>query len=211
MIPEKFRMLLIEFVSEAENIPHLVAAVLYGSVLKGEVHKKSDIDILLLFDTDHNPEVGEESRIAHQIASNILRKHEIEHSFSFVMVNINDLNVDIDFLRTVTKEGVIIWARPEMKILEKPHPNLEPMDIFSYSLSSIPPKEKMVVHRALYGYRVEKVVKGKKYVSKAKGIVKEYGKKIGNGVIIIPSRESNKVIDIFEKHGVDYRQIKAWI
>ncbi len=211
MIPESLRLPIIEFVSKAEGIPNLKVVVLFGSTIKGEIHKKSDIDMLLLFDTDHNPEVGKEAKIAHKVASEILSQYNIPHSFSFTMENINDLHLDPQFLRNVVNEGIIVWARPEVKILEKPHPNMEPMNIFSYTLISLTPKEKMAVHRALYGYKVEKVVKGKRYINEAKGIVGEHGEKLGNGVFMVPSNASHDVIEVFEKYDMKYKMTKIWI
>jgi hypothetical protein len=195
----------------ASEIPHLRVAVLYGSAIKGDFHKKSDIDMLLLFDAKHNPEVGEEAKIAHKIGSDALSKHNVPHSFSFVMENMNDQHLDTQFLRTVVNEGIVIWARPEINVLRKPQPNMEPVAIFSYSLTSLTPKEKMAVHRALYGYRVEKVVKRKRYVNETKGIVGEYGEKLGNGVFKMPSRFSEDISELFKKYGVEYKKLDAWL
>ena len=111
----------------------------------------------------------------------------------------------------MANEGIIIWARPELKLLEKPHPNMEPKSIFSYSLTSQTPKVKMAVYRAFFGYRVEKVVKGKRYINSAKGIVGEYGEKLGDCVFMVPSNISEKIIEVFEKHGVKYQMIDVWV
>lgn len=210
MIPDKLRMPIIDFICRAREIPNLSVVILFGSVVKGELHKKSDIDLLLLFDTDHNPEVGEEAEVAHAVSSEILSKHDIPHSFSFVMENLNDPRLDPQFLRNVVNEGIIIWAFPELKILQEPHPNMRPVTIFSYSMTNLVPKEKMAVHRALYGYRVEKVVKGKRYVNEADGIVRENGEKLGDGVVILPSNASSKVVELFQTHGVKYRMLDLW-
>jgi len=211
MIPEKLRLPIMDFVDRASEIPNLKVAVLFGSIVKGEFHKKSDIDILLLFDSENNPEVGEESKTAHKIASDILSKHDIPHSFSFVMENINKPYLDAQFLRRVVNEGFIIWALPEIKILEKKQPNMEPATIFSYSLTSLRPKDKMAVHRALYGYKVDKTVKGKRYLNETKGIVGERGEKLGDGVFMIPSRASEDVIDIFKQYNTKYKKKDIWI
>ena len=210
MIPEQLRPPLIDFVSRAEEIPNLRVAVIFGSAIKGDFNKKSDIDLLLLFDTDHNPEVGEEGRVAHELASEILTMHDIPHSFAFVMENLNDPRLDPQFLRTVADEGVVIWARPELAILKEPNPNMQPMVVFSYSLRSLKPREKMAVYRGLYGYRVEKVVKGKRYVNETTGIVGKKGK-LGDGVLMVRSALSEKIVDLFERYGVKYTRSDVWI
>ena len=85
MIPEKLKLPIIDFVSRAKEIPNLKVVVLFGSAVMGEFHKKSDIDLLLLFDTKHNPEIGKEGETAHKIASDVLSAHYLPNSFSFVM------------------------------------------------------------------------------------------------------------------------------
>ena len=211
MIPEKLKLPIIDFISRAKEIPNLKVVVLFGSVTKGEFHKKSDIDMLLLFNAKQNPEIGEEGKTAHKIASDVLTAHNVPHSFSFVMENINDPHLDTQFLRTVVNEGIIIWALPETKILKEKHPNMEPSTIFSYSLTSLTPKDKMAVHRALYGYKVEKTVKGKKYCNETQGIVGEHGEKLGDGVIMVPSREAKAVTLFFRSRNVKYKKKEIWM
>ena len=211
IIPDKIRLPIIDFIDKANEIPNLRVAVLFGSAVKGEFHKKSDIDILLLFDSKHNPEIGKESKAAHKIASDILSNYDLAHSFSFVMGNINDPHLDPQFLRTIVNEGIVIWALPEVNILKKKHPNMEPVTIFSYSLTSLSPKDKMAVHRKLYGYRVEKTVKGKLYCNESDGIVGEHGEKLGDGVFMVPSRVSDEVILAFKERKVNYKMKDMWI
>ena len=136
MIPEKLKLPIIDFVSRAKDIPNLEIVILFGSAVKNEFHKKSDIDLLLLFNSKQNPEIGEEGKKAHEIASEVLSKHSIPHSFSFVMENMNDPHLDTEFLRTIANEGIIIWALPETKILKRSKQYMKPATIFSYSLSS---------------------------------------------------------------------------
>ncbi|MFQ6102288.1 MAG: nucleotidyltransferase family protein [Anaerolineae bacterium] len=44
---------LADFIARAGEVPNLRAAVLFGSTVTGEFRRKSDVDVLLLFDTDH--------------------------------------------------------------------------------------------------------------------------------------------------------------
>lgn len=210
MIPDIIKKPIVDFVSRAKEIPNLEVAILFGSAIKNEFHKKSDIDILLLFNTNRNPEVGEEAKVAHKIASDILSEHNIPHSFSFIMENINNPHLDTKFLRTIVNEGIVIWALPDVKILSRKKHYMKPASIFSYSLSHLPPKNKMAVHRALYGYRVEKTVKGKKYISKSDGLIGEHGEKLGDGVIMVPSRYASDIVSIFKLHNAEYKIKEVW-
>jgi predicted nucleotidyltransferase len=212
MIPEQFALPLVDFIREANRIPNLIAAILFGSAVKGEFHKKSDIDILLLFESRGNPEVGQEAKVAHQVASDISKKHSLQHSFSFVMHNISRVqDADVEFLRNVCKEGVVIWGRPDFDIMRKPHPSLKPKDLFSYSMRDLKPRDKMAAHRALYGYRVEKTVKGRRYVNEAKGLIDQHGERLVDGVVIVDPRISDRIIELFDSHAVQYRRLKIWV
>ena len=84
MIEERFKLPVIDFVSRADEIPNLVGVVLYGSAVTGDISKKSDIDLLLLFDCDHDPELGREASIAHGISSDVSLKHDLAFPLSFV-------------------------------------------------------------------------------------------------------------------------------
>ena len=62
-ILENLKRAIIDFINEADKIPNLKYVVLFGSILKGEISKKSDIELLMLFDAEYNPEVGKEMDI----------------------------------------------------------------------------------------------------------------------------------------------------
>lgn len=60
-----------ELAQRLGEIDTLEMAVLFGSAAREETHKKSDIDILLLFDADHDPELGFEGNQVHKLADEI--------------------------------------------------------------------------------------------------------------------------------------------
>lgn len=211
MIAESLRAAIIDFVSEAQNIPKLICAILFGSALTGEITKKSDIDVLLLFDTDHDPALGEEAEIAHKIASKILKRHDYTNSFSFVFVNINDIQkTDTTFLWEVARTGIIIWAPANMQLLKKPHAGLDPQVIILYSTKELKSKDKVSLNRALFGYRVEKIFKDKKYVSAKEGIVSKRGRKLGPGAIMLTAESLEEAVQLLTKHKAKFSYIKAW-
>jgi predicted nucleotidyltransferase len=212
VIPEEFALPLIDFVNRLERVPHLRTAILFGSVAEGEVHKKSDIDVLLLFEMKGNPETRREGRIAHEIASEVSKRHGLKRSFSFVMYNVNELeDAEMDFLKKVMKKGIGIWIRTDVGALTRPHSSLRPKTVISYSLSGLTQREKMAVHRALYGYRVEKSVKGKVYVNESPGLIEDIGEKLGPGLVLVESARAEDVIEILKKYGAELKSRDVWI
>lgn len=197
MIYEEFKAPLMDFLERANRIPNLVGVILFGSAVNGDISKKSDIDLLLITQSDSNPELGEESVTAHSITSEISKKHELKHSFSLTFFNLNN-NKDIepDFLWAVFKEGIMLWGNPNTLFAKKIIGILEPKLLCTYSLKKLEEKDKRAVIRKLYE-------------SKFRLIDKE--EKVASGVVLIDAKKENQIKAIFEKHGVTiYKIRKIW-
>ncbi|MBI4674144.1 MAG: nucleotidyltransferase domain-containing protein [Chloroflexi bacterium] len=211
VIPEIIRPLLGEFIANADGIPGLVSAILFGSAVRGELHAKSDIDVLLLFDTNHDPELGDETRIAQRIGREAAARTHCPYSFSFVVSDIKELNrLDSDFLWNIASEGSVIWSRPE-RVLPSAALPLAPYLLITYDLSALSAKDKRAVHRALYGYRTRRQVASKVYESASAGLVQGRVRRLANGVILCPAGEAEKILTVLQARGVQTSQTKIWM
>ncbi len=209
-IPQELYAPLAHFVARAGEVLNLRAAVLFGSAVTGEFRRKSDIDILLLFDTDHNPELGPEAESALALAAEIASHYNLAHSFSFVMENLRDGALDPHFLWETAREGIVIWADPALILMPEPRSALEPALLVTYSTQGMTSKDKGALHRALYGYRVEKKVGNKVYVSEKPGLIEKTGQRLGPGVVVVPARIADRLTGLLEKHGASYTTMKVW-
>lgn len=189
-------------------IPSLESVVLFGSVARGEMHKKSDVDILLTFDADHDPEIGEEGSLVHQIAGAVEKKYHMDNPFSFVFMNKKD-ELDSEFLWEVVKDGVVLYALPG-RILGKEE-YLQPSAFISYTFKNMPARDKMYIKRKLYGYQVKSLHGGKEYINEGKGIVQEHGKKMGRATFLIDASHVDEVLDLFQEKNVQYKISKVWV
>lgn len=197
-----------ELAQKLGEINTLDEAVLFGSAARGEMHKKSDIDILLLFNAKHDPELGEEGNLVHKIAGEIEKNLNMENPFTFVFMNKNE-DLDSDFLWEVSKDGIVLYARPELILGQKE--NLKPAAFISYNFSDMPAKDKMYVKRKLYGYQVKSVHQGKEYLSEGKGIVQEHGKKMGRATFLIDAARVDSILNLFQEKKVKYKLTKVWV
>jgi len=209
-VPGELHPALAQFIAKAHRIPNLKAAVLFGSAVTGEFRRKSDVDILLLFDTDHDPEMGPEAQAALTLSAEIAAECDLAYPFSFVMENLRREELAPDFLWEVAREGIVIWADPTLILLPASHPRLEPALLVTYSTQGTSARGKGALHRALYGYRVEKKVGEKVYVSERPGLVNEVGRRLGPGVLLVPARVADRLIGLLEQHGATYRATKVW-
>jgi Polymerase beta, Nucleotidyltransferase len=197
----------LEFAQIGKEIPTLQAVILFGSAAAGEMYKKSDIDLLLIFDTARNAETDNESKIIYRRAGEIERQYKLENPFSFVFLNRGE-GIDADFLWEVTKNGFVLYLKPESVIGRQEF--LTPSLLFSYSFQGIPPKDQMYINRRLYGYRSKSVHKGKEYVNEKPGLVQLYGKKLGRATFIIDARKSDGVRRLFDERGILHTVVKTW-
>lgn len=211
IIPEGLYPAITCFIDRARKIPNLKFAIVFGSVVTGEFRRKSDVDILLLFDTEHDPEFGVEAKIAQDISAYVATKYDLAHSFSLMIANIADDSTDTDFLWEVAKEGIIIWGDPSEVLMSRARSNLAPELLVTYSTKGLSSSARGALHRSLYGYRLEKRAGDKVYVSEKKGLIAEKGRKIARGVVLIPARLSNQLIEILEAHHASYSIQRIWM
>lgn len=197
-----------ELARKLSVIPSLDSVLLFGSASMGEMHKKSDVDILLIFNADHDPELGEEGTIVHKLAGEVEKKHHMANPFSFVFMNKSD-ELDSEFLWEVAKDGMVLYTRAE-EILGK-EKYLEPSAFISYSFQNIPAKDKMYVKRRLYGYKVKSIHHGKQYINEGRGIVQEHGKKMGRATFLINAGHVDEVLELFDDKKVQYKISKVWV
>ena len=197
MIPEKLKLPLIDFADNASKIPNLVGVILFGSAATGDLSKKSDIDLLLVFDTNHDPELGKEAEIAHEIASNISAKYDLSYPFSFVFVNKRNMGeVESDFLWNVVKEGVVVWGKPQDILMKTPHPSLEPLMLIRYSVKELNEKDKRKILRWLY--------------TSKKRIIGKRKEKLGPGVLLVKAEKFEEIKKVFDEFNVKYSVKKFW-
>lgn len=185
---KQMKAALVDFLVRAHEVPHLEKIVLFGSLLEGDVNKKSDIDLLLIFDTKSNPETGTELKMATKIGLEVLKNYQIENNFSFVVVNVQrPSKTDKDFLVEVASKGTVVWEKEGFDFL-KGHRGIKPQIIFTYSTKGLSSANK------------------RKLLRKIAKIVKVYGKRLGGGVILVENRHGEKVEKIFQECQANFKK-----
>ena len=147
-LPEKDKKLINSFVEKLLRVapPSLSAVILFGSLARGNFHKASDIDILLVYD-EENP------RKHLQEVAKVISELKPHREIRPVFTNLKDL--DPSLLREVLKEGIVLFGK---LILTPDNIGLRPYKVFSYDLRSSSSTVKTRVARLIYGYVSEKKV-----------------------------------------------------
>ncbi|MBW8002907.1 MAG: nucleotidyltransferase domain-containing protein [Planctomycetes bacterium] len=208
ILQEEFRSLVFKFAKEAskEEVSYIL---LFGSVARGDTDRRSDVDLLVVFDTDKDDFEDLEARNEVSELALDLEK-EYDKNVQVIFTNRNFHGLDEYFIKEVMNGGILLYARSpriEVKGLE-----LEPYTLILYNLKKFSKKEKMKLKRLLYGHTTRKKVKGKTYKSEKIGLVQQLdGKHLGAGVITVPQTKAQSLEKELEKLKLDYRRIDLWL
>lgn len=210
-IPLEVKSAIFDMVYRADEIPNLQMAILFGSTIDGTFGKKSDIDVALFFETDHNPELGKELKIAQKIAGEICGKYNLPHSFAFVCINLKGIEQnEIDFLQTINQNGMIIWQKHNLLIGKSIRKHLIPYSLVIYSFKGLSPASRSRLYRFINGYKVRTTKKGKKYINEKPGILADEGISIGKGAFLIPQKRLSLIEETFRNIGAKYHIIQIY-
>jgi predicted nucleotidyltransferase len=209
MIQEEILPAVMEFGRRAATIPNLRAAVLFGSAATGTLTKKSDIDILLLFDIEKNPETGPEAAAAQSLGGEISSRLGLAYPFSFVMYGRNEA-VEPALLRDVLRDGMVLYARTG-DVLGPRREGFLPYLLVSYTLRGMRPREKMALQRGLFGYTAVRNLGGKRYRNSRPGLVGEFGKRIAPTAFILRFERAGTMRSLFRENRCKYVETPVWL
>ncbi len=152
------RRLIDRFVDRVKGWPDLQAIVLFGSFARGDIDRRSDIDLLLVLDR-------EDLASARADVAAILSELKPHREISPTVTNLRDL--EPTFLRNVFREGIVLHGK---LLLSPEHLALRPRILIAYDLSGKKPADKVQVSRLVHGFRSRKSVKGKPRIYEYPGL-----------------------------------------
>ena len=179
-----------EVFKELAEIKTLQAVILYGSFARGEISPKSDIDLLLVFDTK------EEARNREAKVVEILTRARVKRIIVPTCVGIDELHENPDLTFNILRDGKILYKRIGVEVW--PHAKMlggKPMILYEFDLTGLSHQKKVKLNRMLYGTQVGKY--------SYKGLVEQRGGyRLGKGVILIPADVEAEFDEIFNTNKV---------
>lgn len=203
---KEFKDAVFEFTKEASDFDSVRTILLFGSVAKGEADKRSDIDILVIFDAAGNKFKDEDKIFT--MSQELGKKYD--KTVQVVFSNRNFDKLDRKFIETVLKESIILYGK--LPSVKADNLLLEPYSIFSFDLDSLDKNNRNKLGRILMGYATKKKYKSKVYKSSSEGLIKGYGcRKLGPSSIIVPFKNINIFEKLFKSFNIKYRKLDVWI
>ena len=183
-----------EVFKELAEIKTLQAVILYGSFARGEISPKSDIDLLLIFDT------RDEARNREARVVEILTRARVKRIIVPTCVGIDELRENPDLTFNILRDGKVLYKRigvevwPQAKMLGG-----KPMILYEFDLTGLSHQKKVKLNRTLYGTQVGKY--------SYKGLVEQRGgHRLGKGVIMIPADVEAEFDGVFNTNKVETKK-----
>lgn len=196
---QKDKKLIERFVEKTKNIPNLDCIILFGSMMRGEADKRSDIDILLVFNEknpkSHIPEI-----------MNIVTTLKPHREIRPTVTNLADY--DEEFLQTVLREGEVLWGK---LLITTNNLLLKPFRLVSYNISTLKPSKKVKASRIIHGYQSKKAVNGEIKQYRYEGLKDKYNVHlISKNTVLIPEEYAKSFLRNLDKHHVKYQEKMVW-
>ena len=192
---EDDRRLIDRFVSRIEGLRGLQAVVLFGSFARGDVDRRSDIDLLLVLDRDDL--ASARSEVAAAIGE--LKPHR---EIAPTLTNLRD--ADPTFLRNVFREGKVLSGK---LLLTPDHLGLQPRVLIAYDLADKRAAEKVQVSRLVHGFRSRKMRHGKVLVYEYPGLKGREGAiLVSRSAIALRTQDAEELVRELERRRVAYNR-----
>lgn len=184
-----------KLVKRLAKIRSLQAVVLFGSYARGEADRRSDIDLLLVFDSRADIERSREELLG------LLRDYR-ELPLTLTKRSAEDLARDPSFTFNVLKEGYVLYKRPDLQLLPAAISREKQAVIYNYNLSNLPHGQKLKFNSGLFTR-----AKGK---YRYPGLLERVGgRKLGYGAIMVPAGTEREVDKLFDAYKIKPQKFYA--
>lgn len=201
---ELLRDIAFEFAREVSK-HNVLYVLLFGSVAKGKADIESDIDLLVVLETDKPfSELSEKEQIL-EIAFQLEKKYN--RDIQVIVTNRQYDGLDSYFVAKVFGEGHLLYARSAQVVLN--NMSLEAYTFVGFDLNGLSEEKKIKLCYKLYGART---YRGKRSVQQREGLLAQLGgQHLGHYAFLVPKRHLSSIEQLFDAFGVIYRTIDAWL
>ena len=208
MIQDDFKEVLFKFVREAcvEDVANIFV---FGSVAKGTADNRSDIDLLVIFDTESEDidRLEAKNRIS-ELALSLER--EYERALQIIFSNKRLSGLERYFIEKVFNEGILLYSKSPRILIQGLE--MESYSLFLYQVNNLDIKERLKVKRVLFGYKTSEKVKGRVYRTEKEGLVAEVGGcRLNSGTIVIPKKNTKRIEEALKEFRVKYKIVDIWL
>ncbi|MFC1530103.1 nucleotidyltransferase domain-containing protein [Gemmatimonadota bacterium] len=177
-----------------KSIEGVEAAIVYGSIARGDYGPRSDIDVLIIVNTSDTADIAQDILAGLQLNRTvqplIRTQAQLEESDSGLMKNI--------FM-----EGEVLFARKPLSVPVAAILNLRPWVLYTFKLTDLPQKEKARFNRQLYNSSNQ---------GRAGGALGDAGgRKLARGCVMVPAVARKQIDTLFRRFKVQAESSEIWV
>lgn len=202
-------MTLISLAIRLASLDGMAALIIYGSYARGEAGRRSDLDLLILFEEADQLQRGDREALA--LISQAEAEARLPVHISPLLASLDHLEgLGDDLLHTLSCEGVILYghlATLSRLLPQQPTPAV----LITFSLQDTTPAVRMRLNRRLHGYTAWRTRNDRREQVTYAGLVTPPARSLGSGVLLIPGERRTAVIEALEEAGATYTETAVWL
>ena len=183
-----------KLVHALQSIQGIDAAIVYGSIARGDYGPNSDIDVLLIVDA---PETVD-------ITQDLLAGLELNRAVQPIIRTREQLEAtDSGLVENIFQEGIVLFASVPLFIPAASILDVHPWVLYSFELTDLPQKEKARFNRQLYSSTRHKG---------SGGLLSEIGgKTIARGCVVVPASAQKSMEALFRRFRIQAQSMDIWM
>lgn len=183
-----------KLVHALQSIQGIDAAIVYGSIARGDYGPNSDIDVLLIVDA---PETVD-------ITQDLLAGLELNRAVQPIIRTREQLEAtDSGLVENIFQEGIVLFASVPLFIPAASILDVHPWVLYSFELTDLPQKEKARFNRQLYS--------STRYKGSG-GLLSEIGgKRIARGCVVVPASAQKSMEALFRRFRIQAQSMEIWM
>ncbi len=198
-----------DLVSRLASLDGLVALIVYGSYARGGAGKTSDLDLLVLFETD---------TLLQRQETDVLTLISQAEAEARLPVHLSPLLASMDrleelgdtLLHEIATDGVVLYGHlPVLARLLPQHP--KPAVVITFTLKGAPPADRMRLNRRLHGYSAWRERDGHRERVTYPGLITPPARSLGSGVLLVPGELRSAIVEALTDVGALYTETPVWV
>lgn len=208
-VAQRIETTLVNLAIRLASLDGIAALIIYGSYARGEAGRRSDLDLLVLF--EEAGQLQREERETLALISQAEAEARLPVHISPLLVSLDHLEgLGDELLHALSCEGVILHGH--MAALSRLLPQQPtPAVLITFSLQNATPAARMRLNRRLHGYTAWRTRKDQRKQVTYAGLITPPARSLGPGVLLVPGERRTAVIEALEEAGAMYTETAVWL
>ena len=172
--------------------------ILFGSYARGDFGRKSDVDLLILFEAVASPETAAAGRAAIRQVGEVELEARLPMHLAPLLASVEQPEtLGADLLHDIWRDGQVLYARAAALAFLQPD-GLTPWALIRFSAARASPRERVRLSRRLHG------------MAGRPGLVHPPSLTLGPGTLLVAASQAQAVRTALEEAGAAYDVLPVW-